>query len=97
MLEKVLWHFVARSDDSGGFLWVFALLYEHSYMPFHTNRWLVFVFVFLRSVHRLIVTTNVPSSRILVALMMEAVRSSETSVLTSATGITSQKTPFFIL
>jgi hypothetical protein len=38
------------------------------------------------SVHRLLVTANVvPSSPILVTLMMEAVSSSETSVLTRAT------------
>jgi hypothetical protein len=42
--------------------------------------------VFLRSGHRLLVTVNViHSSPILVTLMMEAIRSSETSVLTSAT------------
>jgi hypothetical protein len=35
--------------------------------------------------HRLRVTTNVPSSTILVTLMMEAVSSSETSVLIIAT------------
>jgi hypothetical protein len=40
---------------------------------------------FLRSVRRLVVTANVvPSSPILVTLMMEALRSSETSVLTRA-------------
>jgi hypothetical protein len=39
--------------------------------------------VFLRSVRRLVVTANVvPSSPILVTLMMEALSSSETSVLT---------------
>jgi hypothetical protein len=39
--------------------------------------------VFIRSVRRLLVTANVvPSSPILVTLMMEALRSSETSVLT---------------
>jgi hypothetical protein len=39
----------------------------------------------LRSVLRLLVTTNVvPSSPIVVTLMMEALRSSETSVLTGA-------------
>jgi hypothetical protein len=43
-------------------------------------------FVFLRSVHRLLPTANVvPSSQILVTLMMEALSSSETSVLTRAT------------
>jgi hypothetical protein len=42
--------------------------------------------VFLRSVRRLIVTANgVPSSPILVTVMMEALSSSETSVLTRAT------------
>jgi hypothetical protein len=42
--------------------------------------------VFLRSVHWLLVTANVvPSSPILVTLMMEALRSSETSVLSRAT------------
>jgi hypothetical protein len=51
------------------------------------NMWAHIVFfhthiVFLRSVRRLLVTANVvPSSPILVALMMEALRSSETSVL----------------
>jgi hypothetical protein len=37
------------------------------------------------NVLRLLVTANVPSSPILVTLMMEALRSSETSVLTRAT------------
>jgi hypothetical protein len=42
--------------------------------------------VFLRSVHRLLVTPSiVPSSPILVTLMKEALSSSETSVLTRAT------------
>jgi hypothetical protein len=42
--------------------------------------------VALRSVRRLIVTANVvPISQIVVTLMMEALRSSETSVLTRAT------------
>jgi hypothetical protein len=42
--------------------------------------------VFLHSVRRLLVRANVfPSSPILVTLMMEALRSSETSVLTRAT------------
>jgi hypothetical protein len=40
-------------------------------------------FVFLRSVLRLLVTANVPSSPILVTLMMEALNPSETSVFTS--------------
>jgi hypothetical protein len=38
----------------------------------------------LRSVRWLLVTANVPSSPILVTLMMEALSSSETSVLTRA-------------
>jgi predicted hotdog family 3-hydroxylacyl-ACP dehydratase len=42
--------------------------------------------VFLRSVRRLLVTASiVPSSQILVTLMKEALRSSETSFLTRAT------------
>jgi hypothetical protein len=41
--------------------------------------------VFLRSVLRLRVTTNVPSSPILVTLMMESMRPSESSVLTRTT------------
>jgi hypothetical protein len=35
--------------------------------------------------HRLVVTTNVPNSAILVTLVMEELHSSETSVLTRAT------------
>jgi hypothetical protein len=42
-------------------------------------------FVFLRSVLRLLVTANAPTSPILVTLMMEALSSSETSVLTRTT------------
>jgi hypothetical protein len=41
--------------------------------------------VFLHSVLRLLVTANVPNSPILVTLMMEALSSSETSVLSRAT------------
>jgi hypothetical protein len=41
--------------------------------------------VFLRSVLQLIVTASIPSSSTLVTLMMEAIRSSELSVLTRAT------------
>jgi hypothetical protein len=41
--------------------------------------------VFLRSVRRLLVTANVPSSPTLITGMMEALISSETSVLTRAT------------
>jgi hypothetical protein len=41
--------------------------------------------VFLRSVRRLLVTANVPSSPILVSLVIEALSSPETSVLTRAT------------
>jgi hypothetical protein len=42
-------------------------------------------FVFLHSVHRLLVTANVLSSPILVTLMMVALSSFKTSVLTRAT------------
>jgi hypothetical protein len=42
-------------------------------------------FVLLRSVGQLVVTANVPSSPILVTLMMETLSSSEMSVLTRAT------------
>jgi hypothetical protein len=45
-------------------------------------------------VRLLLVTANVRSSPILVTLMMEALRSSETSVLQEPHGITFQKTPF---
>jgi hypothetical protein len=48
--------------------------------------WLLLEPTFLRSLRRLLVTANVvPNSPILVTLMMEALRSSETSVLTRAT------------
>jgi hypothetical protein len=40
--------------------------------------------VFLRSMRLLLVTTDVPSSLILITLMKEALSSSETSVLTRA-------------
>jgi hypothetical protein len=54
--------------------------------------------VLLRSVRRLLVRVSVVlSSPILVTLMKEALSSSETSVLTRAYGVTSQKTPFFIV
>jgi hypothetical protein len=54
--------------------------------------------VFLRNVFRLLVTaTVIPSSPTLVTQMMEALRSFETSVLTRATRVTSQKTAFFLL
>jgi hypothetical protein len=44
------------------------------------------LFIVINSVLRLLVTANVvPSSPILVTLMMEAIRSSETSVVTRAT------------
>jgi hypothetical protein len=51
--------------------------------------------VFLRGVRRLLVTANVPSSPILVTLMMETLRSSETSFLQEPHGVTSQKTAIF--
>jgi hypothetical protein len=40
---------------------------------------------FLRSILRLLVTANGPSSAILATLMMEAIRSSETPVVTKST------------
>jgi hypothetical protein len=43
------------------------------------------IFVFLRSMRRLLVTTDVPSSTILVTLMMEVLSFSKLSVLTRAT------------
>jgi hypothetical protein len=47
-----------------------------------TNNWRTLDFVFLRSVRQLLVMANiVPSSTILVTLMMEGLSSSETSVL----------------
>jgi hypothetical protein len=46
------------------------------------------------SVLRLLVTTNFPSSPIIVILMMEAIRSSDKSVLTKATSL---KTALFIV
>jgi hypothetical protein len=50
------------------------------------NRRFGIYLVFLRSVRRLLVTTNVvPSSPILVTLMKEALSSSESSVLTRTT------------
>jgi hypothetical protein len=49
-----------------------------------------------RSLRRLLVTVNVvPSSPILVILIMEALGSSEMSVFTRAHGVTSQKTAFY--
>jgi hypothetical protein len=54
--------------------------------------------VFLRSVRQLLVTaSDVPSSPILVTLMKEALGSSETRFLQEPQGVTSQKTPFFII
>jgi hypothetical protein len=53
-----------------------------NYMAFYR----LYTIVFLRSVHRLLVTANVfPTSPIFVTLMMEVLRSSETSVLKKAT------------
>jgi hypothetical protein len=52
----------------------------------------------VRSVLRLLVTANiVPSSPIVVALMMEAIRSNERWFLQEQQGVTSQKTAFFIV
>jgi hypothetical protein len=52
----------------------------------YTILYVLYYIVFLRSVLRLLVTANdVPDSPILATLMMQAIRSSETSVLTRAT------------
>jgi hypothetical protein len=51
--------------------------------------------VFLRSVHRLLVMADIPSSKILVTLMMVALSFSETSVLTRATWHNIQKDGIF--
>jgi hypothetical protein len=51
-----------------------------------TSNYYCYYIIFFRSVRRLLVTANVvPSSPILITLMMEVLRSSETSVLTRAT------------
>jgi hypothetical protein len=56
------------------------------YCIIYINNIVLYTIVFLRNVLRLLVTANlVPSSPILVTLMMGALRSSETSVLTKAT------------
>jgi hypothetical protein len=49
------------------------------------STFIIRVLVFLRSMRRLLVRLTVPSSLILVTLMMEALSSSETLVLTRAT------------
>jgi hypothetical protein len=76
----------------------FCLLHERIH---YTRRDLDTVFahiVFLRRVIRALFTANVvPSSPILVTLMMKAIHSSETSVLRRAHGVTYQKTEFFIV
>jgi hypothetical protein len=54
------------------------------------------ILVFLRSVHRLLATANVPSSPILVTLMMEALDSSKRRFLQEPHGVTSQKTTSFM-
>jgi hypothetical protein len=52
----------------------------------------------LRGVLQLLVTADVvPSSAILINLMMEAIRSSERFVLIRAHGVISQMTTFFIV
>jgi hypothetical protein len=58
---------------------------QHLSTANRNNYIVVTIYVFLRSVHRLLVTANVPSSPILVTLMMKALSSTETSVLTRAT------------
>jgi hypothetical protein len=54
--------------------------------------------MFLRSVLQLLVSVNVvPSSPILVTLMMEAICSSEWTVLKEPRGVTPQKTAFLMV
>jgi hypothetical protein len=70
---------VTRIDELGNTL---ALAKIHSHV------------VFLRSVLLLLVTANVPSSQIVVTLMIKAPPSFETSVLIRSTRRKSQKTAF---
>jgi hypothetical protein len=51
--------------------------------------------VILRGLLRLLVTANVPISRVLVTLMIETVHSSETSFLQEPNGVISKKEAFF--
>jgi hypothetical protein len=53
--------------------------------------------VFLCSMCQLLVMANVPSSLILITLVMEALGSSKTSILKRPHGVTSQRTAFFIV
>jgi hypothetical protein len=54
--------------------------------------------LFLRSIHQSLITVNiVPSSPILVTLMMKAIHSSETSVLTTVTERYISETAVFIV
>jgi hypothetical protein len=53
--------------------------------------------VFLCNVRRLLVTANVPSSSILVTLMMEALQSPKRRFLQEPHGVTSQNTAFFLV
>jgi hypothetical protein len=60
-----------------------TVFFERTYRLHHQGERMI---IFLRSVLRLLVNANVvPSSPICVTLMMEAIRSSETSVLTRTT------------
>jgi hypothetical protein len=67
---------------------------KHTYRPWNIKN--IVIFEVLTAVRRLLVTANVPSLPILVTLMMEALSSSETSVLTRATWRNIKKTPFVI-
>jgi hypothetical protein len=53
--------------------------------------------VFLRTMIRLLVTANFPSSPILITMMIEAIRSLKRRFLQQQHGVTSQKTVFFIV
>jgi hypothetical protein len=62
------------------------------------KRMMMNTLVFLRSVRQLLVKANVvPSSPILVALIMEAISSPKRRFLQEPHGVTSQKMPFFIV
>jgi hypothetical protein len=75
-----------------------AVLWDVTQCGFCQNRRFGGTYRLQHSVPRLKITVNiVPSWPILVALMMEEIHPSETSVFTKANGAASQKTAFFIV